>query len=97
MIDNAIRSERGFLDSESDKKVIKVSAVNDEVSVYITVKNYVSGIDIPRKDDSSLHGYGQKILGDIADMYSGSFTKKEKNGEYTCTLILRMPDEQTKS
>lgn len=97
MIDNAIRSERGFSDSESDKKVIKVSAVNDEVSVYITVKNYVSGIDIPRKDDSSLHGYGQKILSDIADMYSGSFTKKEKNGEYTCTLILRMSDEQTKS
>lgn len=95
MIDNAIRAESGFSDSEIDKKVINISAVNDEVSVYITVKNYISEINSSRKDDSSLHGYGQKILGDIANMYSGSFTKNEKNGEYTCTLILRMSDEQT--
>lgn len=95
MIDNAIRAESGFSDSEIDKKVINISAVNDEVSVYITVKNYISEINSSRKDDSSLHGYDQKILGDIANMYSGSFTKNEKNGEYTCTLILRMSDEQT--
>ena len=88
MIDNAIRAERGFTEKDSDRKIINVDAVNDSVSVYITVRNYVSGVEISREDDSSLHGYGQQILGDIAQIYSGRFEKSEKNGEYTCTLIL---------
>ena len=88
MIDNAIRAERGFTEKDSDKKIINVDAVSDSVSVYITVRNYVSGVEISREDDSSLHGYGQKILGDIAEIYSGTFDTTEKNGEYTCTLIL---------
>ena len=88
MIDNAIRAERGFTEKDSDKKIISVDAVSDSVSVYITVRNYVSGVEISREDDSSLHGYGQKILGDIAEIYSGTFNTTEKNGEYTCTLIL---------
>ncbi|MBS6472167.1 MAG: GHKL domain-containing protein [[Eubacterium] siraeum] len=88
MIDNAIRAERGFTEKDSDKKIINVDAVSDSVSVYITVRNYVSGVEISREDDSSLHGYGQQILGDIAQIYSGRFEKSEKNGEYTCTLIL---------
>lgn len=88
MIDNAIRAERGFTEKDSDKKIINVNAVSDSVSVYITVRNYVSGVEISREDDSSLHGYGQQILGDIAQIYSGRFEKSEKNGEYTCTLIL---------
>ena len=88
MIDNAIRAERGFTEKDSDKKIINVDAVSDSVSVYITVRNYVSGVEISREDDSSLHGYGQKILGDIAEIYSGTFNTTEKNGEYTCTLIL---------
>ena len=88
MIDNAIRAERGFTENDSDRKIINVDAVSDSVSVYITVRNYVSGVEISREDDSSLHGYGQQILGDIAQIYSGRFEKSEKNGEYTCTLIL---------
>lgn len=88
MIDNAIRAERGFTEKDSDRKIINVDAVSDSVSVYITVRNYVSGVEISREDDSSLHGYGQQILGDIAQIYSGRFEKSEKNGEYTCTLIL---------
>lgn len=88
MIDNAIRAERGFTEKDSDRKIINVNAVSDSVSVYITVRNYVSGVEISREDDSSLHGYGQQILGDIAQIYSGRFEKSEKNGEYTCTLIL---------
>ena len=88
MIDNAIRAERGFTEKDSGRKIINVDAVSDSVSVYITVRNYVSGVEISREDDSSLHGYGQQILGDIAQIYSGRFEKSEKNGEYTCTLIL---------
>ena len=48
-----------------------------------------------REDDSSLHGYGQQILGDIAQIYSGRFEKSEKNGEYTCTLVMQMKERQT--
>lgn len=88
MIDNAIRAERGFTEKDSDRKIINVDAVSDSVSVYITVRNYVSGVEILREDDSSLHGYGQQILSDIAQIYSGRFEKSEKDGEYTCTLIL---------
>ncbi len=89
LIDNAIRAERGFAEIDSDKKIITVNAFSDSVSVYITVKNYVSGVEIPREDNSSLHGYGQQILSDIARIYSGSFDKTEKDGEYSCTLTLR--------
>ena len=94
MIDNAIRAERGFTEKDSDRKIINVNAVSDSVSVYITVRNYVSGVEISREDDSSLHGYGQQILGDIAQIYSGRFEKSEKNGEYTCTLVMQMKERQ---
>ena len=94
MIDNAIRAERGFTEKDSDRKIINVNAVSDSVSVYITVRNYVSGVEISREDDSSLHGYGQKILGDIAEIYSGTFDTTEKNGEYTCTLVMQMKERQ---
>ena len=97
MIDNAIRAERGFTEKDSDKKIISVDAVSDSVSVYITVRNYVSGVEISREDDSSLHGYGQKILGDIAEIYSGTFNTTEKNGEYTCTLVMQMKERQTEN
>ncbi len=97
MIDNAIRAERGFTEKDSDKKIINVDAVSDSVSVYITVRNYVSGVEISREDDSSLHGYGQKILGDIAEIYSGTFNTTEKNGEYTCTLVMQMKERQTEN
>ena len=97
MIDNAIRAERGFTEKDSDRKIINVDAVSDSVSVYITVKNYVSGVEISREDDSSLHGYGQKILGDIAEIYSGTFDATEKNGEYTCTLVMQMKERQTEN
>ena len=95
MIDNAIRAERGFTEKDSDRKIINVDAVSDSVSVYITVRNYVSGVEISREDDSSLHGYGQQILVDIAQIYSGRFEKSEKNGEYTCTLVMQMKERQT--
>ncbi len=79
MIDNAIRAERGFTEKKTaTRKIINVDAVSDSVSVYITVRNYVSGVEISREDDSSLHGYGQQILGDIAQIYSGRFEKSEK-------------------
>ena len=97
MIDNAIRAERGFTEKDSDKKIINVNAVSDSVSVYITVRNYVSGVEISREDDSSLHGYGQKILGDIAEIYSGTFDTTEKNREYTCTLVMQMKERQTEN
>ena len=97
MIDNAIRAERGFTEKDSDRKIINVDAVSDSVSVYITVRNYVSGVEISREDDSSLHGYGQKILGDIAEIYSGTFDTTEKNGEYTCTLVMQMKERQTEN
>ena len=97
MIDNAIRAERGFTEKDSDRKIINVDAVSDSVSVYITVRNYVSGVEISREDDSSLHGYGQKILGDIAEIYSGTFNTTEKNGEYTCTLVMQMKERQTEN
>ena len=97
MIDNAIRAERGFTEKDSDRKIINVDAVSDSVSVYITVRNYVSGVEISREDDSSLHGYGQKILGDIAEIYSGTFDTTEKNREYTCTLVMQMKERQTEN
>lgn len=89
LLDNAIRAEAGFTDEQKDKKVITVKAVNDSTNVYITVKNYVSGIEVPREDNTSLHGYGQQILRDIADIYSGSFTAGEENGVYTGIIVMK--------
>ncbi len=94
LLDNAIRAEAGFTDEQKDKKVITVKAVNDSTSVYITVKNYVSGVEVPREDDTFLHGYGQQILRDIAGIYSGSFTAFEENGVYTGIIVMntKKPD-----
>ena len=89
LLDNAIRAEAGFTDEQKDKKVLTVKAVNDSTNVYITVKNYVSGIEVPREDNTSLHGYGQQILRDIADIYSGSFTAGEENGVYTGIIVMK--------
>lgn len=88
LLDNAIRAEAGFTDEQKDKKVITVKAVNDSTSVYITVKNYVSGVEVPREDDTFLHGYGQQILRDIAGIYSGSFTAFEEKGVYTGIIVM---------
>lgn len=88
--DNAIRAEIGFDDEHKDKKVITVKAVNDRTNVYITVKNNISGVEVPRDDNSSLHGYGQQILHDIAGIYSGNFTTIEKDDVYTGILTLKM-------
>ena len=56
LLDNAIRAEIGFDDEHKDKKIITVKAVNDRTNVYITVKNNISGVEVPRDDNSSLHG-----------------------------------------
>lgn len=39
----------------------------------------------------------KKILGDIAEIYSGTFDTTEKNGEYTCTLVMQMKERQTEN
>ena len=97
LLDNAIRAEIGFDDEHKDKKIITVKADNDRTNVYITVKNNISGVEVPRDDNSSLHGYGQQILHDIAGIYSGNFTTIEKDDAYTGILMLKMDIKAEKS
>lgn len=92
LLDNAISAEKGFEDSQSDKKVITVTAVRDRLNIYITVKNYVLKKHTALKLDTTVHGYGQQILRDIAKNYSGSFTVSHNGDEYTGTIVLRMQE-----
>ena len=84
--------EKGFEDSQSDKKVITVTAVRDRLNIYITVKNYVLKKHTALKLDTATHGYGQQILRDIAKIYSGSFTVSHKGDEYTGTIVLKLQE-----
>lgn len=92
LLDNAISAEKGFEDSQSDKKVITVTAVRDRLNIYITVKNYVPKEHTALKLNMATHGYGQQILRDIAKIYSGSFTVSHNGDEYTGTIVLRMQE-----
>lgn len=82
MLDNAINA----CDSFHGKKYI---SVHDGIAGdYLNVKVVNSSDKPTRKAHRDGHGYGQKILKDIAEQYQGQFTTGWKNQEYSAVISL---------
>lgn len=41
------------------------------------------------KKDKIIHGFGTKIINDIAKKYNGAFDYYEENGYFICSIILK--------
>lgn len=82
MLDNAINA----CDSFQGKKYIYV---HDGIAGdYLNVKVVNSSDKPTRKAHRDGHGYGQKILKDIAEQYQGQFATGWKNQEYSAVISL---------
>lgn len=82
MLDNAINA----CDSFSGKKYISVH--DGLAGDYLNVKVMNSSNKPSKKAHREGHGYGQKILKDIAEQYDGQFTTGWKNNEYMAMISL---------
>lgn len=82
LLDNAINStETAF------EKKICLNISTDENSMIITVTNPVGSKKFD-KQDGNRHGYGLKILKDIAKKYNGKFTAGSEEGMFISQVIL---------
>lgn len=94
LLDNAINENRRIL-MRTDRS-IKLKATKNNSYIVISVTNPVSAdkTEKPKKDDG-FHGYGLKIVEDIAKKYDGRFTHGTTDGIYSATVCICdiAPDE----
>lgn len=93
MLDNAIIACKAVPDGE---KHLVLSILGTKISYIFTVKNIISNSVLEinpelksTKDNASEHGYGIKIIREIADKYSGRSNFYEEDGMFCCSVCLR--------
>ncbi len=84
VIDNSINAVKN---TDLDKN-ISISISVDENQILINSRNQFDETLKTPKKDNSLHGYGQKIIREIAKKYDGSFDIEKKNGYYITYIRL---------
>lgn len=83
IIDNSVDAAAH---SETDKNVyVELTYENGE----LTVTSENASVPHVNKNDGKEHGYGQKILGDIAKKYGGSFTAEDDGETYRTVMIMK--------
>ncbi len=82
LLDNAINSTE-----TASEKIIKLNVTTDENSMIITVVNPIGEKAYDKKDDGN-HGYGLKILSDIAKKYDGKFNAESENRMFVSQMII---------
>lgn len=80
IIDNAINA----VENSSLSKDIELNIVSNSNDILIKSKNAFA-LNKSKKKDAQNHGYGQKIISDIAKKYNGTYTTKAEN-EYFSTV-----------
>lgn len=80
IIDNAINA----VENSSISKDIELNIVSNSNDILIKSKNAFA-LNKSKKKDAQNHGYGQKIISDIAKKYNGTYTTKAEN-EYFSTV-----------
>lgn len=90
LLDNAIRASE-----QSSEKLIKIDISKDGSCLTVNVKNSIdsSVLDVnphlkSDKADTSSHGYGIKIIRDIARSFDGFVDFYEEMGFFCCNVIL---------
>lgn len=93
MLDNAITACKN---EPEEKRVLELSIMANKISYTFTVKNKISGSVIERnpelnstKKDADVHGYGVKIIREIAEKYGGRSSFYEEDGMFCCAVNLR--------
>ncbi len=85
LIDNAINAA-----AQSEKKYIEVKSHIENGEIYVAVLNScVSGQGSGIREKDKNHGFGQKILSDIAKVYKGRFVTEQNDCEYRAVLALK--------
>lgn len=87
IIDNAINA---VMLLESEKKNIELKSFIENGSLCICSKNLYSEDSAKEKKNSADHGFGQKILADIADKYNGRFLTEQTEEQYTAMLLIKV-------
>lgn len=83
LLDNAIKSTA---EANEEKKIVFRIAADDN-SLFISTVNPI-GVNQPTPDDEKAHGYGLKILEDVAKKNKGEFITEEKDGMFTAQMII---------
>lgn len=93
MLDNAITASKK---EPEGKRLLEFSVMANKISYTLTVKNKISESVIERnpelrstKKDIRNHGYGVKIIREIAEKYSGRSYFYEEGGMFCCAVNLR--------
>ena len=84
LLDNAIHACKLLTERE---KWIQLIAVQEKGYLYILVKNPAENME---KDSRDGHGYGQKILADIAEIYQGEYIWECDESYYTARVSLKL-------
>ena len=94
LLDNAVRASK-----ESSQKVIKLDIRREGESVVIAVKNTIDSSVLSKnpdlvsdKQDKKNHGYGTKIIREIAKKHSGFADFYEEDGYFCCNVMLYLGD-----
>ncbi|MBQ3527410.1 MAG: GHKL domain-containing protein [Clostridia bacterium] len=94
LLDNAVRASK-----ESSQKVIKLDIRREGESVVIAVKNTIDSSVLDKnpalvsdKSDKKNHGYGTKIIREIAKKHSGFADFYEEDGYFCCNVMLYLGD-----
>ncbi len=93
MLENAITA---CMNSNSDKKQIYLKFSSDNYNYTFNLKNTIDKSVISQnpmlnttKNNKDEHGYGTKIIKDIAEKYKGRCDFYEESGYFCCNVILR--------
>ena len=93
MLDNAVTACKK---EPEGKRLLELSVMANKISYTFTVKNKISESVIERnpelkstKKDAGGHGYGVKIIREIAEKYGGRSNFYEEDGMFCCTVCLR--------
>lgn len=87
LLDNAINALIEY--EENQNKTIFISGKISKGYVYIKCENPSSKNQVIPKQESSLHGYGLKIIKDISEKYNGSLITKNQNSVFSVLVALK--------
>lgn len=86
LLDNAINATQSY--NGEQEKIIYISCKENNESIYIKCINPSSSNKKATVNNSSMHGYGLKIIEDITEKYNGTFTTKTFDNTFTALIAL---------
>ena len=86
LLDNSINALKNYNDND---KIIFISCKKDNNNIYIKCENKFSENNKKFKKNSELHGYGLKIVKDIAQKYDGDLIIDIQDSTYKTLVVLK--------